>query len=232
MQKTSTYRALARESLQGRWGDCAMSTLVCVLIALICCAPSIPAALYQFTGIMTWWSESLNGLSFVICVGLCWPLQYALYTAFLAVSRGDETSVWDYTWSNFKRTYRTLLPTVLLMYAVVAVLSVVTLCIAGVIFSYAYRMVPYLINDYPNLTPREVLKTSRQMMKGQKWNLFVLDLSFIGWYFVAILSCGIGCLWLTPYQYTATAHFYEDLKAEKIVDTDEVVEEVEEVEEV
>lgn len=229
MQTTSTYRAQARQSLQGRWGDAALSTLVYFLIALVCCAPSIPSALYQTAGVITWWSESLNGLAFVVGVFLLWPLQYALYNAFLALTRGSEESVWDNVWSNFKNTYSTLLQSALLAYIIVVLLSVVTLCIGGVIFSYAYRMVPYLINDYPNLTPKEALRTSRQMMKGHKWDLFVLDLSFIGWIFLAILTCGIGYMWLTPYMYTATAHFYEDLKAEKIVDEDaeQAVEEVE-----
>ncbi len=232
MQTSSTYRAQAREDLQGRWSDAAIGTLFYTIIALIFAAPSIYSALYEMNSPMTWWSQSMNGVSFVIGVLLLWPLQYSLYIALLALSRGSEDSVLNTTWSTFKRTYSTLMPTALLMYIIVMLLSVVTLGIAGVIFSYAYRMVPYLVNDYPNLSPKEILRTSRQMMKGYKWDLFVLDLSFIGWAFLGVITCGIGFLWTTPYQYTAVAHFYEDLKAEKIVDEDaESVEEAE-VEEV
>ena len=228
MQTSSTYRAQARESLRGHWDNAALSMLVYFLITLICCAPSIPSALYQTAGVITWWSESLNGLGFIIGVLLLWPLQYALYNAFLGLVRGSDESIWDNVWSNFKNTYSTLMPTALLMYIIVLLLSIITLGIAGVIFAYAYRMAPYLINDYPNLSPKEVLRTSRQMMKGHKWDLFVLDFSFIGWILLTILTLGIGTLWLTPYQSTAVAHFYEDLKAEKIVDDDaeQVVEEV------
>ena len=82
-------------------------------------------------------------------------------------------------------------------------------------------MVPYLLNDYPELTPREALKISRQMMQGQKGQLFILDLTFIGWYILAFITCGIGYLFLTPYMQTATAHFYEDLKAETIVEEED-----------
>ena len=77
-------------------------------------------------------------------------------------------------------------------------------------------MVPYLLRDYPELGAREALRTSRQMMKGHKWDLFVLDLSFIGWFFVCILTFGIGVLWVTPYIETTRAAFYEDLKNECI----------------
>lgn len=232
MQTPSIYRAKARESLQGQWGDAALATLVYVVIALICCAPSIPAALDQSVfGMSMWMSNSLNGLGFVLSILLVWPLQYSLYNAFLALTRGSQASVWENTKSAFKRTYSVLLPAALLMYIIIVLLSVITLGIAGIIFAYAYRMTPYVINDYPNLSAKEALKISREMMKGHKWDLFVLDISFIGWWLLAIMTMGVGCLWLTPYQCTAAAHFYEDLKAEKIVDTDtpesETIEEVE-----
>lgn len=79
-------------------------------------------------------------------------------------------------------------------------------------------MVPYLLRDYPELTATEALRTSREMMKGHKWDLFVLDLTFIGWGILCLFTAGIGLLWLQPYVSAAYAHFYEDLKAETIVE--------------
>ena len=77
-------------------------------------------------------------------------------------------------------------------------------------------MVPYLLHDYPELGAREALRMSRELMKGHKWDLFVLQLTFLGWLILAILTCGIGLLWLTPYMYAAQGHFYQDLKDELI----------------
>jgi uncharacterized membrane protein len=79
-------------------------------------------------------------------------------------------------------------------------------------------MVPYLLHDYPELTPREAMKISREMMRGQNWNLFVLDLTFIGWILLSILTLGLGILFVQPYMLTARAAFYEDLKGEKLVE--------------
>ena len=79
-------------------------------------------------------------------------------------------------------------------------------------------MVPYLLHDYPELTPREAMKISREMMSGQKWNIFILDLTFIGWILLSILTAGLGVIFVEPYMSTARAVFYEDLKAATIVD--------------
>ena len=121
-----------------------------------------------------------------------------------------------------------MLGTGILYTVVITFVSIFTLGIGGVILSYAYRMVPYLLQDYPELTPREALKISREMMRGNKWRLFVLDLSFIGWILLSIITLCIGMLLVTPYMQTASAFFYEDLKAKTIVEENE--EEKEEVE--
>ena len=64
----------------------------------------------------------------------------------------------------------------------------------------------------PDICPRE--KEFANMMKGHKMQLFLLYLSFIGWAILAILTLGIGYLFLFPYMYTTVAHYYEDLKSE------------------
>ena len=121
-----------------------------------------------------------------------------------------------------------MLGTGILYTVIITFVSIFTLGIGGVILSYAYRMVPYLLQDYPELTPREALKISREMMRGNKWRLFVLDLSFIGWILLSIITLCIGMLLVTPYMQIASAFFYEDLKAKTIVEENE--EEKEEVE--
>lgn len=87
------------------------------------------------------------------------------------------------------------------------------LIIPGIVVSYSYAMVPYLLAENPNLTPAEALERSKQMMEGNRMRLFCLHLSFIGWDILATLTLGIGYLWLHPYKEAANAAFYRDLCA-------------------
>lgn len=218
MQTSSAYRSQARESLQGRWSSAVIATLILIGIA------SVGVFISSYSELNDWNTVLASGVMSVFSFLVIAPLEYAFAIAILSFVRKDEKEVAVNTFSNFKNNYSSLLITSFLVNLLVGILAVVTLGIAGVIFAYAYRMIPYLLNDYPNLTPQEAMKTSREMMRGHKFEMFLLDLSFIGWILLSILTLGIGYLWLAPYMQTAAAHFYEDLKAETIVDTDSEVE--------
>lgn len=82
------------------------------------------------------------------------------------------------------------------------------LVIPGIIMSYAYRMVPYIIADNPAMDHRDALRQSRDMMRGNKFRAFILDLSFIGWYFLGMLACGIGIFFVLPYHAQTNAQLY------------------------
>jgi len=73
-------------------------------------------------------------------------------------------------------------------------------------------MTYYIANDCPELSANECIDKSIEMMRGHKMDLFLLDLSFIGWIILCLLSCGIGFLWLIPYECTARADFYNKIK--------------------
>lgn len=92
------------------------------------------------------------------------------------------------------------------------------LIIPGLIKMYSYRLVPYILADNPKLSPNEAITLSRQMMHGEKWNTFVLDLSFIGWYLLGALTCGVGILFVNPYTYSTRAQLYLVLR-QKAIDT-------------
>ena len=83
--------------------------------------------------------------------------------------------------------------------------------IPGIIASYSYAMTRYILAERPELTAQEALEHSRTMMTGNRWRLFCLHLSFIGWDLLAALTLGIGNLWLNPYKQAATAAFYRDV---------------------
>ena len=85
--------------------------------------------------------------------------------------------------------------------------------VPGVIKRYSYRMVPYILADDPAISPIEAINRSRKMMDGHKWNTFVLDLSFIGWDLLSILTLGlVGVFYADPYQFSTGAELYQVLK--------------------
>ena len=86
--------------------------------------------------------------------------------------------------------------------------------IPGIIKTFSYAMTPYILEEHPELTANEAIDHSRAMMKGHKFDLFWLYLSFIGWGILCIPTLGIGTFWLIPYMQTAQASFYEDVKAD------------------
>ena len=87
------------------------------------------------------------------------------------------------------------------------------LVIPGIVKAYSYRMVPYILKDNPELSAIDVITKSREMMNGNKWNAFVLDLSFIGWFLLSLLTCGILSIFYTnPYYYNTCAALYTELK--------------------
>ena len=217
MKQNSEYRAQARAALEGRWTEAVLMILIYLFLALFLIVPMCAVA-EHFTIRIPWLAESASGWTFLALILFILPLYYGCTNALLSCLRSneEETNCLREMWHFFRRDYSRSVPTFLLKTILVNLLSAITLGIGGVILNYAYAMVPYLLRDYPELGVREALRTSSQMMKGHKWDLFVLDLSFIGWFFVCILTFGIGVLWVIPYQETTRAAFYEDLKNECI----------------
>ncbi len=87
--------------------------------------------------------------------------------------------------------------------------------IPGIVKAYAYRMVPYILAEYPECGANEAITRSREMMRGHKWRTFLLDLSFIGWWLLSVVTFGlVGLFWLSPYYYNTDAALYERLKSE------------------
>lgn len=92
------------------------------------------------------------------------------------------------------------------------------------IWAYAIALVPYIAHEHPEYNIRKCMAESKRLMDGHKWQLFRLQMSMMWWALVAILTLGLGLLWLLPYQSMATAAFYEDILAEEAVITEEKAE--------
>ena len=83
--------------------------------------------------------------------------------------------------------------------------------IPGIVASYSYAMVPYILAENPGISAKDAINESKKIMKGNRWKLFCLHFSFIGWMLLATLTCGLGFVVLNPYMAAAEAAFYRDL---------------------
>ncbi|TCU66206.1 uncharacterized protein DUF975 [Tissierella praeacuta] len=96
--------------------------------------------------------------------------------------------------------------------------------IPGIIKSYEYIMVPYILSDEPNLSPNEAIRRSMDMTEGHKMDIFILDLSFWGWYILGLLFFGIGGIFVHPYKEATLARLYNILSSNDNIDEDMVLE--------
>lgn len=213
MKSYSEYRAQARETLHGAWNESAVLYLIIMAVPLILSGSTEFVSPTEMALL-----GALSGTSVLVSILLTMPLQYGAQNSLLSLSRGESNGTLRDGLNYFAKDYARSVPALLLATLAEIALGVVTLLIGAFVLQYAYAMVPYLLRDYPELTAKEALRTSREMMRGHKWDLFVLDLTFIGWYLLGIFTLGIAYLWIMPYQYTAHAHYYEDLKAATIVE--------------
>lgn len=83
--------------------------------------------------------------------------------------------------------------------------------IPGIIATYSYAMTEFILAEHPELTASEAIARSKEMMSGNRWRLFCLHFSFIGWDILSSLTLGIGNLWLRPYKQAANAAFYREI---------------------
>jgi hypothetical protein len=87
------------------------------------------------------------------------------------------------------------------------------LIIPGIIKSYEYRMVNYILAENPEMNTKDVFAMSRDMMRGNKWRAFVLDLSFLGWHLLSLITIGLaGIFYVFPYRNMTNAALYEYLR--------------------
>lgn len=213
MRKCSDYRFEARRSLHENWTPVVVTTLVYVALALLTTLFS-----YCFkTGdpvhdLKT--SVFMAPPELVYAIFLTGPIVFGYINAMLDFVRGNkENTVGNMFNIAFSWKYWRVVGTKLLV-AIYTFLWSWLLIVPGIIKTYAYSMTFYISRDCPDIPIDDCIYLSRKMMNGNKMKLFLLDLSFIGWVLLCILSCGIGFLWLEPYKQAARSHFYEDLKAE------------------
>lgn len=193
IKTNSELRRSAREQLNGNWGT---AILLCLIYSIIC---GLPGCIPYFGAI--------------IGILISGPLTLGLSTCFLKLVR-HEPFRFENLFDGFKRFSSSVIAQ--LVITIFVFLWSLLLLIPGIIASYRYSMVFYILSDNPEISAMEALTSSKEMMIGFKWKLFCLHLSFIGWALLGMLTLGIGYLWLTPYIYGATTNFYENLKTAQL----------------
>ena len=127
------------------------------------------------------------------------------------IKNHDENSELSEIFSGFKGNYFNVVKIMFLM-DLKTLLWLFLFIVPGVIKAYEYSMIPYLLAENPNLSASQAFSLSKQMTTGQKMDLFVLDLSFLGWIILGALCCGIGLLFVQPYPEATKAEVYLILK--------------------
>ena len=144
------------------------------------------------------------------------PIGYGWTKAYLTNRRTSDKKSFNIErlFDGFKDgQYGRVLGTMLLV-GLYTILWLLLLIIPGIIKSLSYSLTEYILIDNPELSYNEAIELSMDMMNGHKMDLFVLYLTFIGWFLLCLLTLGIGFLWFTPYVAATEANFYEDVKRE------------------
>lgn len=176
-------RRLARESLNGHYWQIFLATLIAALIL----------------GLSSFVSLFLSG---AIYIGLA-----TIILKMIRLRKSDDINLLFSGFHDFEKSLVTGLLTTLKVF-----LWSLLFIVPGIIRAYSLAMTFHIAFDRPELSPSETLVASTNMMRGHRFRLFCLQLSFIGWILLSILTSGIGALFLLPYMQTSTAIFYEELR--------------------
>lgn len=153
-------------------------------------------------------------LAFLFRIFVGYPLEVGSRRYFVRAAKKDiDLGNVGFSFKN-KRYMNTI--KAMLYKSVLIILWTLLLIIPGIIKSYAYRMVPYILADNPEISHKRAIEMSNAMTNGQKFNIFVLELSFLGWYILGALALGIGVLFVHPYVNATEAELYLVLRQEAI----------------
>lgn len=229
--RAKEIRARSKKALRGKWDVAVVTTLVAVMLGVLNDVrwdvtyklgsedlhlqdyiyylrtpegQKLLTILALITSVTAVWSLACFFIGGTLQLGYC---QFALNL------RDGEEAKFSQLFGKFDMFAKGFMMRLLI--SLYTLLWTLLLVIPGIIKSYSYAMTPYILTEHPELSANEAITASRKLMRGNKWRLFCLELSFIGWHILASLSFGIGYLWLNPYIQTAKAEFYRQICAER-----------------
>lgn len=213
----------AKNDLRGRWPVAIAAMLLALFVPSI--VVSLPGSVFSFSYGMAVAAEAhgIAALSYLLSLLLNLGTTYLIvaplmmgYVYFtLRISRHQE--------ANALMPYRAFSSGVYgrvtlgyFMMSLFVMLWSLLFVIPGIIKSFSYAMLPFIMMDDPSKGWKEALQESRSMMNGHKWEYFVLLLSFLGWLLLVAVTLGIAALYVLPYMQQAEANFYRTLKGEAL----------------
>ncbi|BCZ46225.1 membrane protein [Clostridium gelidum] len=201
MINRSELKSHAKDELRGKWGLAVggffLATLILEVVGQglnIISGKSLPLILISFL--------ATTIITAVMSVGMCrFALNYA--------TNGGTPAIED-LFSGFKVILKAL--GVYFLVLIIIVIGFILLIVPGIILSFMFSQVFYILADDNSKSIIDCLKESAAMMKGYKFNYFVLSLSFLGWLILGIIPLFIGLLWVIPYMNVTMASFYLNIK--------------------
>lgn len=200
----------SKDQLRGRWS---LAIGVCLLANILISGFSIFVDL-KFTDV----ASPLNSIKFVLMTNL-WTILIAPVFNFgktrflLNFTTGENVAQTSNLLEGFK--FYLKVTGLELLCGIITMLGFILLIIPGVIVSLMYSQAIYILVDDPSKSITQCMSESREMMEGNKLDLFILMLSFIGWIIVGALTLGIGMLWVSPYMDVTYTNYYLQLKEQK-----------------
>ena len=227
--EAKTLRARARANLSGNWGLSIGVALVAALLGGLISRGSfylhvnldtsyhIPA----LEAFVAWLNQGItignftisfrNGIFGFAAFILGGTLQLG-YAQFLLKQHDGKKTEFKDLFSQFDR-FGTGFAQWFLRSLYVALWSLL-LIIPGMVKSLSYAMTPFILADHPELTASQAIDRSKELMDGHKMDLFILDLTFFGWLFLAAMTANLGMIALNPYINASRAAFYRQLAAD------------------
>lgn len=139
------------------------------------------------------------------------PITVTFYWYFLGLTRSENPQIGQVfaVYSDFKKAVKLFWVSFVLGFFIL--MWTLLLVVPGIIKTLSYSQTYFIIKDHPEYSATEAITESRELMDGYKWKFFVLELSFIGWALLSVVTLFIGLLWLAPYFFTSLAVFYNEL---------------------
>ena len=210
-------RRIARENLAGNWGNAVLAAFLAVLLGGLLTEGGnfsldidseylehFPESAKVLLASVASFAGTLNLVHFIL--GGVVRQGYAVYLLKQYDRRNPQTNDLFSQFDRFGDGF-----CLKFLENLFVVLWSLLLIFPGIVKSYAYAMAPFIMAENPEMTARQALRASEELMDGHKADLFFLELSFIGWGILNIFTLGIGSFWLNPYMNAARAAFYRNL---------------------
>ena len=153
------------------------------------------------------------GAAIFISYGIMGPINVGIAAVYTNLVRNGERIRIKNFFYGFKGFFSNAI--LAIMYNVVVALWSLFFVIPGIYVAYSYALVFHVKRDHPEYRWKQCFDESERLMEGNRWKLFKLQISHLGWFIIGLAFVGIGAFWAVPYLEASTAVFYEQVRLER-----------------